>query len=234
MSYVHTGRTIEGKYFAQIRTTQNGRTVTHYETAEYLTKGMADADAKCWKEFHMTDETPLTYDIVSDALIGTVRVETRKIDRNHSITLKYRVKGIEYHNGRNGKSVAVWGRCIEDKNQEGHPNATWFDAYCSEIFYAEKAKEVSQDYSIDESDTVVTDRHRNGQPVKSYTGRMFADRLTTLMGQYPKLTFQCGSKYNNRELTGGDFFLVLKSSPQAKGVVYRVRKGATAQQGGSE
>lgn len=55
---VKVGQTLEGKYFAQVRTLNNtSHETTHYETPEYVTQEMALADAKCWKEFHM-DETP--------------------------------------------------------------------------------------------------------------------------------------------------------------------------------
>jgi hypothetical protein len=54
---VKVGKTFEGKYFGQVKTV-NGEfhETTHYETPEYVTEEMALADAKCWKEFHMTDK----------------------------------------------------------------------------------------------------------------------------------------------------------------------------------
>lgn len=55
--YVKVGQTIEGKYFGQVRQYADGRTVTHYETPEYLTEEMATVDAKCWKVFHMNEES---------------------------------------------------------------------------------------------------------------------------------------------------------------------------------
>jgi hypothetical protein len=48
-------RTLDGKYVGQVRRFELDRTIKHYETPEYLTYTMADADAKCWMEFHMTE-----------------------------------------------------------------------------------------------------------------------------------------------------------------------------------
>jgi hypothetical protein len=54
--YVKIGQTTEGKYYGQVKHFNGATTDTHYETPEYTTKRMAQADAECWKAFHMTPE----------------------------------------------------------------------------------------------------------------------------------------------------------------------------------
>lgn len=54
---------VGGQYYvAQVRTFNGKGEVTHYETPEYYTEQMANADAECWLEFHMnqTPEKPKT------------------------------------------------------------------------------------------------------------------------------------------------------------------------------
>jgi hypothetical protein len=54
---VKVGKTLEGKYYGQVVSLNDEfHQTAHYETPEYLTEEMAQADAKCWKEFHMTDD----------------------------------------------------------------------------------------------------------------------------------------------------------------------------------
>lgn len=83
--YVKIGRTTEGKYFAQVQTVNHlAHVTTHYETPEYITQEMAQADAECWREFHMveTPETPAReFSIYEDdkvyefgALLNTTKV----------------------------------------------------------------------------------------------------------------------------------------------------------------
>lgn len=55
---VKTYRTLDGKYVGQVRRFEMDRTVTHYETPEYVTRQMAVADANCWMEFHMSYTDP--------------------------------------------------------------------------------------------------------------------------------------------------------------------------------
>ena len=67
-----------------------------------------------------------------NAMIGTVRT-----DRKHPEPLQYRVQGVKRKGASRwtGPTVTVWGRCIEDKMQDGHANATWYGAYCAEVFH---------------------------------------------------------------------------------------------------
>lgn len=54
---VKVGKTLEGKYYGQVITLNDEfHQSAHYETPEYVTEEMAQADAKCWKEFHMSDD----------------------------------------------------------------------------------------------------------------------------------------------------------------------------------
>jgi hypothetical protein len=65
-------------------------------------------------------------------MIGTERTVTRQ-----GVELAYRVEGIKRKGQTRwtGPTVTVYGQCIEDKPQEGHPNATWYGSYCAEIFH---------------------------------------------------------------------------------------------------
>lgn len=69
-------------------------------------------------------------------MIGTERTEVRKIDRDTFIELRYRVTGVKYKAATRhaGPAVIVYGECVGHERIEGHPNATWFGAYCSESF----------------------------------------------------------------------------------------------------
>jgi hypothetical protein len=51
----NTVKTIEGKFVGQVLSRNvNGNVKILFETPEYVTRQMAVADAKCWKEFHMS------------------------------------------------------------------------------------------------------------------------------------------------------------------------------------
>jgi hypothetical protein len=58
--YATVKKTPEGKYYGQVRRVADGVTITYYETPEYLTPGMAGADANCWRLFRMTAQTHTT------------------------------------------------------------------------------------------------------------------------------------------------------------------------------
>lgn len=70
-------------------------------------------------------------------MIGTERVERRMIGAGKFLELRYRVTGVKFKGStrHSGPSVIVFGECIEGAPRENHPNATWFGAYCSEVFY---------------------------------------------------------------------------------------------------
>lgn len=87
--YVTVKRDNSGKYFAQVRISTGGTNKAIYETPEYITKHMAEADAKCWKEFHMTDETS----------------QTAKAHQNFNICENDTVRTL---NSRNGVPRKVW------------------------------------------------------------------------------------------------------------------------------
>ncbi|MEV7675043.1 hypothetical protein [Streptomyces sp. NPDC088752] len=71
-------------------------------------------------------------------MIGTERTETRKVGPGEFVELRYRVTNIRFRGATQYRRacVIVSGRCIEGKPQEGHPNATWFGAYCAETFHS--------------------------------------------------------------------------------------------------
>lgn len=66
--YAKVSKTPEGKYFGQVKRTEGMRTVTYYETPEYLTSDMAATDANCWRAFHMVENrsTKPEYTICED------------------------------------------------------------------------------------------------------------------------------------------------------------------------
>lgn len=70
-------------------------------------------------------------DIYSE-MIGSERI----VQRN-GVELTYRVEGIKRRAASrwSDPTVTVFGRCITSLPKEGHPNATWYGSYCSEIFY---------------------------------------------------------------------------------------------------
>jgi hypothetical protein len=56
-AFIRTIKTIDGKFVGQVRSlASNAKEVAHYESPEYYTREMAQTAAKCWKEFHMTEE----------------------------------------------------------------------------------------------------------------------------------------------------------------------------------
>lgn len=55
-AYTTTRQTTEGKYFGQVRRFNGKADVILFESPEYLTEKMAQADAECWKVFHVTEE----------------------------------------------------------------------------------------------------------------------------------------------------------------------------------
>lgn len=68
------------KYYAHV-------TGTEYTTPGYLTKQMADADAKCWKAFHVT-ETPKKGELSIDVsdMVYTTNADDGKVNRKREWT----------------------------------------------------------------------------------------------------------------------------------------------------
>lgn len=73
-------------------------------------------------------------------MVGTERVERRKVGSGEYVELRYAVKRVKYNAGDrfHRPSVTVEGRCVAHPAGVAGPtydNSTWFDAYCAEIFY---------------------------------------------------------------------------------------------------
>lgn len=84
------------------------------------------------------------------------------------------------------------------------------------------------EFSINEGDTVRTLDSRNGIPRNTWTAEEFAEYMTRMQTTFPEIKFQCGTEFDHKRTTGGDFFLTMKVRPNARMRAFIVKKGAGA------
>ena len=65
------------------------------------------------------------------------------------------------------------------------------------------------EFTIDEGDTVRTLASKNGVPRQTWTGAEFRDFVSRMKEKFPDAKWEVGTKYDHRETTGDDFFLVM-------------------------
>lgn len=76
------------------------------------------------------------------------------------------------------------------------------------------------DFGIRFGDRVEAFESRNGVR-RSWSDTEFAEFISRMHAKFPDLHFECGTRYDMREVKGNDFFLVMKYDGRERAFIVR-------------